>query len=67
MRLVVGPDADRLDEVLMGPGQAYRIQPGTIHRMVAVSDCQVLEASTPHLLDVVRLEDRYGRSSDDPY
>lgn len=67
MRLVVGPAADRLDEVLMGPGQAYRIQPGTVHRMVAVSDCQVLEASTPHLLDVVRLEDRYGRSSDDPY
>jgi hypothetical protein len=35
--------------------------------MVAVTDCDVLEASTPHLQDVVRLDDRYGRSSDDPY
>jgi hypothetical protein len=35
--------------------------------MVAVSDCDVLEASTPHLDDVVRLEDRYGRDSSDPY
>ena len=42
-------------------GQAYRITPHTIHQMEAVSDCDVLEVSTPHLDDVVRLEDRYGR------
>jgi hypothetical protein len=29
--------------------------------MIAVSDCDILEASTPELDDVVRLEDRYGR------
>jgi hypothetical protein len=29
--------------------------------MEAVTDCDVLEASTPHLDDVVRLADRYGR------
>jgi hypothetical protein len=38
-----------------------RIRPGMVHRMVAVTDCEVLEASTPQLDDVVRLEDRYGR------
>ena len=42
-------------------GQAYRITPHTIHQMEAVTDCDVLEVSTPHLDDVVRLEDRYGR------
>jgi mannose-6-phosphate isomerase-like protein (cupin superfamily) len=67
MRLVVGPSAEALEDVVMGPGEARRIRPGTIHRMVAVSDCDVLEASTPHLDDVVRLEDRYGRDSRDPY
>jgi mannose-6-phosphate isomerase-like protein (cupin superfamily) len=67
MRLVVGPSAEALEDVVMGPGEARRIRPGTIHRMVAVSDCDVLEASTPHLDDVVRLEDRYGRDSSDPY
>jgi mannose-6-phosphate isomerase len=42
-------------------GQAYRITPGTIHQMEAVTDCDVLEVSTPQLDDVIRLQDRYGR------
>ena len=32
-----------------------------VHYIEAVTDCDVLEASTPHLDDVVRLKDRYGR------
>jgi len=48
-------------EVVLRPGDSMRIRPGTIHRMVALTDCDVLEASTPELDDVVRLEDRYGR------
>jgi len=43
-------------------GESVRIHPGMVHRMVALSDCDVLEASTPELDDVVRLEDRYGRT-----
>ena len=43
-------------------GEGYRIRPRTKHRMIAVSDCEVLEVSTPQLLDVVRLEDAYGRA-----
>ena len=42
-------------------GDAVRITPGTLHYMEAVTDCDVLEASTPELDDVVRLTDRYGR------
>lgn len=42
-------------------GEAYRITPGTVHQMEAVTDCELLEVSTPHLDDVVRLKDRYGR------
>ena len=42
-------------------GQSFRITPGTIHYMEAVTDVDVLEASTPELDDVVRLKDRYGR------
>jgi quercetin dioxygenase-like cupin family protein len=45
----------------LSKGEGYRIRPRTKHRMIAVSDCQVLEVSTPQLLDVVRLEDAYGR------
>jgi mannose-6-phosphate isomerase len=62
MRFWAGPAADALDEVPLAEGQSFRIRPGTIHRMEAVTDVDILEASTPHLDDVVRLEDRYGRA-----
>jgi quercetin dioxygenase-like cupin family protein len=45
----------------MGPGDAIHVPPGTVHRMTAIEDCDVLEASTPELNDVVRLQDNYGR------
>lgn len=47
----------------MGPGDSVHVAPGTIHRMTAIEDADVFEVSTPELEDVVRLEDRYGRSS----
>ena len=42
-------------------GEAFRITPGTVHQMEAVTDCDILEVSTPQLDDVVRIKDRYGR------
>ena len=48
-------------EVVLRPGESVRIRPGMLHRMIALEECDVLEASTPELEDVVRLEDRYGR------
>ena len=50
-----------LEDVMLTRGQSFRITPGTVHQMEAVTDCDVLEASTSELDDVVRLEDRYGR------
>ena len=46
----------------MQPGEAIHITPKTTHRMIAISDCDIFEVSTPELHDVVRLEDRYGRA-----
>jgi mannose-6-phosphate isomerase len=48
-------------DVHLRVGDAFRLTPGTIHYMEAVTDCDVLEVSTPELDDVVRLKDRYGR------
>jgi quercetin dioxygenase-like cupin family protein len=53
--------SDELCELRLVEGEAFRNMPGTVHCMEAVTDCDVLEASTPHLDDVVRLTDRYGR------
>ena len=54
-------DGDTPRDVGLKVGDAFRITPGTIHQMEAVTDCDVLEVSTPHLDDVVRLKDLYGR------
>ena len=55
----VGQEA--LDEEVITAGACFRYQPGTVHRLTALEDTTILEVSTPHLDDVVRLEDRYGR------
>ncbi len=60
MDLEVGANGDR--RVLrMGPRDTFHVVPGTVHRMIAVTDVDILEVSTPELDDVVRLEDAYGR------
>jgi quercetin dioxygenase-like cupin family protein len=46
----------------LAPRALFHIAPGIRHRMVAIEDTDVVEVSTPELDDVVRLEDRYGRS-----
>ena len=61
LELVVGPDVDSLETHLLESGAVFHVSPGTLHRMIGVSDCRLLEVSTNHLDDVVRLEDRYGR------
>ncbi len=47
---------------VVGPGAAFHIRPGTVHRVTAVEDTTIVEVSTPQIEDVVRLEDRYGRA-----
>ena len=54
-------DGDTPRDVGLQVGDAFRITPKTVHQMEAVTDCDILEVSTPHLDDVVRLKDRYGR------
>jgi mannose-6-phosphate isomerase len=50
-----------LHEEVVAGGAAFRYRPGTVHRVTALEDTTILEVSTPHLDDVVRLEDAYGR------
>jgi mannose-6-phosphate isomerase len=59
----VGASEDALEAFELLPGEAVHLTPGTRHRMTAIEDTVVLEASTTQLDDVVRLEDRYGRAA----
>jgi len=44
------------------PGESFHVVPNQIHRFGALeSSVEVIEVSTPHLNDVVRLEDDYSR------
>jgi len=45
----------------VGKGEAFHVPPGTIHRFTAIEETDLVEVSTPHLADVVRLEDDFGR------
>src|SRR6185295_4329029 len=60
MDLEIGPAA-AVETRRMKPGDVFHVEPGTIHRMIGVTDVEVIEVSTPELDDVVRLEDVYGR------
>ncbi len=61
-RLELGSAGDPvLKEEIVSAGAAFHYRPGTVHRVTALEDTMILEVSTPHLDDVVRLEDRYGR------
>ena len=54
-------EGDALTERRMRVGESYHITPLTVHQMEAVTAADLLEASTPEIDDVVRLQDRYGR------
>jgi len=60
--LELGEGGEPLEGFEIAPGDAYRFRPRTVHRVTAVEDTLVVEVSTNHLTDVVRLEDRYGRA-----
>jgi mannose-6-phosphate isomerase-like protein (cupin superfamily) len=60
-QLEVGLSEDALDTFELEPGERVHLRAGVRHRITALTDVVLLEASTTELDDVVRLEDRYGR------
>jgi mannose-6-phosphate isomerase-like protein (cupin superfamily) len=63
-RLELGTVGDeQLETLVIGAGDVFRYVPGTVHRVTAETDLTIFEVSTPHLDDVIRLDDRYGRTA----
>jgi mannose-6-phosphate isomerase len=50
-----------LHERPLAPGVIAHIHPGVVHRVEAVTDLVMIEVSTPHLDDVIRIADDLGR------
>lgn len=61
LKVYIGDKESELDEIIMKPNDVITLYPYKIHRMEAFEDSVYLEASTPELEDVVRLQDRYKR------
>ena len=57
----VGTKEEELISEIYNPGSFITLRPGIIHRMEALSNCIYLEASTPEIEDVVRINDDYNR------
>ena len=49
-----------LVEKKLSEGDTFHFPPGFVHQEEAVTDCIIIEASTPYFNDRVRVEDRYG-------
>jgi mannose-6-phosphate isomerase len=56
-------DGEVRRESPVGPGRSFHIPPGAPHRVEALTDCVLFEASTPHYNDRVRDEETYGVST----
>jgi mannose-6-phosphate isomerase-like protein (cupin superfamily) len=61
--LIVWESEDDEKWVALNPGDIYHVKPGQIHRFGAdlTGDTMLIEVSTQHINDVVRIKDDYKR------
>lgn len=56
--------AGALQERIVNAGETFHFPPGAVHQEEALTDCVIIEASTPHFNDRVRVEADYGLETD---
>jgi len=45
---------------ILKKGDRFHFPPGLVHQEIAITTCEIIEASTPHFNDRVRVEKKYG-------
>jgi mannose-6-phosphate isomerase-like protein (cupin superfamily) len=55
-------DRGELEECELKPGQGYSCASGQKHRLAGITDCDIIEVSTPEVGVTWRIEDDYGRT-----
>jgi mannose-6-phosphate isomerase-like protein (cupin superfamily) len=55
-----------LSETELEPGKGYTCALGQRHRLVGITDCDIIEVSTPELGTTWRLEDDFARPDETP-
>jgi len=59
-------EAGEMIETQLVPGQGYTCVAGQQHRLVGITECDILEVSTPERGTTWRLEDDYSRPHETP-
>ena len=52
-----------LQEKIVKAGEVVHFPPGLVHQEEAITDCEIIEASSPYFNDRVRVEEDYGFGS----
>ena len=50
----------KLNKRILKKGDSFHFPPGSVHQEEAITNCEIIEASTPHLNDRVRMEKEFG-------
>ncbi len=53
----------KLISKILKSGMSFHFPPGAVHQEIAMSNCTIIEASTPHFNDRVRVEKKYGSNN----
>ena len=53
-----------LKEKILGSGASFHFPPGSVHQEEALTNCKIIEASSPHFNDRVRVESKYNLKAD---
>jgi len=61
-KLIVRYDSGtgKLSKKILKKGDSFHFPPGLVHQEEALTNCTIIEASTPHFNDRVRVEKKYG-------
>ena len=49
-----------LKEKILSSGACFHFPPGSVHQEEALTNCKIIEASSPHFNDRVRVESKYN-------
>ncbi len=50
----------KLSKRILKKGDCFHFPPGSVHQEEALENCKIVEASSPHFNDRVRVEKKYG-------
>ncbi|MDB2338302.1 cupin domain-containing protein [Amylibacter sp.] len=53
-------ETGKIVERVVNAGESFHFPPGIVHQEEAIEDCVIIEGSTPHFNDRVRMEEFFG-------